>query len=184
MEILSRENPSSTSTTKARTSKQIVEDVYKTWRKTTERIHILSEKLARTSKYKDIIERKMFKSLLHIKEQCFDDTDHRIFNRSSNKKGFDTHRNRDQRNKNASRKQNTSKIPRNFTVDARKCTQNHSRREINEENAFVADKIDEIVQELINCYQKVLQNSYNTKNDEPLEESSEKRPFEYQNTQK
>ena len=43
------------------------------------------------------------------------------------------------------RKKNTSKIPRNFTVDARKCTQNHSRREINEEHAFVADKIDEIV---------------------------------------
>ena len=110
----------------------------------------------------------MFKSLLRIDEQIFDDTDHQIFNSSSNKKGFNTHRNRAQRNKNASRKQNTSKIPRNFTVDARKCTQNHSRREINEENAFVADKIDEIVEELIDCYQKVLQNLCNTKNDEPI----------------
>ena len=68
MEILTLEEPSSTSTTKARASKRIVEDVYKTWRKTTERIHFLSEKRARTSKYKDIIERKIFKSLLRIDE--------------------------------------------------------------------------------------------------------------------
>ena len=180
MTIMSREKPSSTSKTKAEISTRILADVYKNWRETTERLNYLSAKRTRTSKNNNVLERRMLKSLICIDEQIFDDTDHRRFIASSNKTGQNAHRNRMKRNKNVPGKQNNSNITRKFPINAQIRIQNHSRCEINVKNAFVAYKNDEIVQDLINCYQKVLQNSYNTKNDEPLEESSEKRPFEYQ----
>ena len=114
MTIMSCEKPSSTSKTKAKTSTRILEDVYKNWRKTTERIHFLSAKRTRTSKNNNVLERRMLKSLICIDEFFFDDTDHQSFIASSNKTGQNAHRNRMKRNTNVSGKPNNSKISRNF----------------------------------------------------------------------
>ena len=155
MTIMSREKPNSTSKTKAETSARIVEDVYRNWRKTTERIHFLSAKRTHSLKNNSVFERRMLKSLNCIDEQVFDDHDHRKYITSSKKTGQNAHKNRMKRSKNVSGKRKISKVPRN---NAQKYEQKRSRREINEEKALLDFKNDETIQDLINCYQKVLQN--------------------------